>query len=198
MATIWALGDGGLMVWERQPLLVRTIGRWLADRGAFNFASDEVVYFSYGRFFFLVYLLLIPTLMACHARYGGENKGGQRWYKLLLLALLAAGLADFVSYGLGIFSDALWSGGFGVEMVALLVVVVAMLGYGRSLLYQPHAPRWLGRLLILAALLVPLMLFEPFLAGYWPNSPVLPLVLGWAFVGLHLWMERGETAVAAV
>lgn len=194
MATVWVYGGGGLIIWERQPLLVRTIGRWLAERGAFSFAANEVVYFSYGRYFFLVYLLLIPTLMACHARYGGEDKGRQRWYKLLLFALLTASIADFVSYGLGIFSDVLWNGGFAVEMVAFLVIVVAMLGYGRSLLHQPHAPRWLGRLLILAALLMPLMLFEPFLAAYLPNSPVLPLVLAWAIIGFHLWLGRGETA----
>jgi len=121
MATIWVY-DNGRLIWERQPLLVRTIGQWWAERGAFSFAEDEIVYFSYGRYFFLVYLLLIPTLMACHNRYGGETKGIQRWYKILLVALIVAGVSDFVSYGLGIFSEVLWRAGFGIEMIALLVV----------------------------------------------------------------------------
>jgi len=185
MATIWAY-DNGRLIWERQPLLVRTIGQWLAELGAFDFAAEEVVYFSYGRYFFLVYLLLIPTLMALHSRYGGANKGQQRWYKILRSALLIAGVGDLVSYGLGIFSEVLWRAGFGVETLALVMVVVATMGYSRSLHQQPSAPRWLGWLLTIAAILVPAMFFERFLTAYWPNSPVLPLVLAWAIVGVHL------------
>jgi len=64
MATIWVYDNGRFIIWERKPLLVRTIGQWLAEQGAFTFAAKEVVYFSYGRYFCLVYLLLIPTLMA--------------------------------------------------------------------------------------------------------------------------------------
>lgn len=83
MATIWVY-DGGRLVWEQKPLLVRTIGQWLADQGAFTFAAEEVVYHSYGRYFFLVYLLLIPTVMAVHHRYATENKRHHCWYKILL------------------------------------------------------------------------------------------------------------------
>ncbi len=36
-------------------------------------------------------------------------------------------LSDFVSYGLGTFSEVLWSAGLGVEMLALVVVIVATL-----------------------------------------------------------------------
>lgn len=185
MATIWVYNNGYL-IWERQPLLVRTIGQWLAEQGAFDFAPEEVVYFSYGRYFFLVYLLLIPTLMALNGRYSNGNKGQQRWYKILLGALTVAGISDFVSYGLGIFSEILWRVGFGVEILALLVIIVATVGYGRSLLQQPLTPHWLGWLLIIAAILVPAMFFEKFLTAYWPNSPVLPLVLAWAIVGVYL------------
>jgi hypothetical protein len=185
MATIWVY-NGGFLIWERKPLLVRTIGHWLAERGAFSFADEEVVYFSYGRYFFLVYLLLIPTLMALNGRYNNGNKRHQRWYKILLGALTVAGISDFVSYGLGIFSEILWRVGFGVEILALLVIIVATVGYGRSLLQQPLTPHWLGWLLIIAAILVPAMFFEQVLAGYWPNSPILPLVLAWAIVGVHL------------
>jgi hypothetical protein len=184
MATIWVYNNGRLL-WERQPLLVRTIGQWLAERGAFDFAPEEVVYFSYGRYFFLVYLLLIPTLIACHNRYGGEAKGVQTRYIILRYGMLVAGVGDFVSYGLGIFSEILWRAGFGVEILALLVIIMATVGYGRSLLQQPLTPRWLGWLLIIASILVPAMFFEKFLTAYWPNSPVLPLVLAWAIVGVH-------------
>jgi hypothetical protein len=100
--------------------------------------------------------------------------------------MLVAGVGDFVSYGLGIFSEILWRAGFGVEILALLVIIMATVGYGRSLLQQPLTPYWLGWLLIIAAILVPAMFFEKFLTAYWPNSPILPLVLAWAIVGAHL------------
>ncbi len=185
MATIWVYGNG-FMVWEQKPLLVRTAGQWLAVQGAFDFAEQEVVYFSYGRYFFLVYLLLIPTLMVFHKRLGCEDKWCQRWYKILLYALLLAGICDFVSYGLGVFAQLLWQVGFMLELLALMVIVVATLFYGRSLLKKPIIPRWPGWLLILAAILVLPMFFEQFLSAYWPNSPVLPLVLTWSVIGLYL------------
>lgn len=46
----------------------------------------------------------------------------------------------------------------------------------------------------MTAILVPLMLFERVLTGYWPNSPVLLLVLAWAIIGVYLYVERGKTA----
>lgn len=191
MATIWVLGNG-YMVWEQKPLLVRTIGQWLAAQGAFSFAEQEVVYFSYGRYFFLVYLLLIPTLMAFHKHFGCEDKGCRRWYKILLYALIIAGISDFVSYGLGIFAQFLWQAGFMVELLALATVVVANLFYGRSLLQKPINPRWPGWLLIVAAILVLPMFFERFLSAYWPNSPVLPLVLAWSVIGVYLGFHSQE------
>ncbi len=185
MATIWVY-DGGRLIWNQQPLLVRTVGRWLAEQGAFAFAAEEVVYHSYGRYFFLVYLLLIPTLMAVHHRYASENKRHRRWYKILSYALLLAAISDYVSYGLGIFSSFLWQMGFGLEMLALLVVIVASVFYGWGWQQQANTPRWLGWLLIVSAILVPPMFFERALTGYWPNSPVLPLVLAWAGIGVCL------------
>lgn len=188
MATIWVY-DGGRLIWEQKPLLVRTIGQWLAEQGAFTFAAEEVVYHSYGRYFFLVYLLLIPTVMAVHHRYATENKRHRRWYKILSYALLVAAVSDYVSYGLGIFSSFLWQMGFGLEMLALLVVIVASVFYGWACHQQANTPRWLGWLLIVSAILVPPMLFEPVLASYWPNSLVLPLVLAWAGIGVYLRFE---------
>lgn len=126
------------------------------------FDTEEVVYFFYGRYFFIVYLLIIPTLIVFQKRY----QGSQKKHRILLYAYLVAGLADFTSYGLGVFSPTLWRVGFGVKLLVLLVIIVVSVIYSRYLLQWPATSRWLGWLLIITAILVPLMLFEPFLAGY--------------------------------
>jgi hypothetical protein len=126
------------------------------------FDTEEVVYFFYGRYFFIVYLLIIPTLIVFQKRY----QGNQKKHRILLYAYLVAGLADFTSYGLGVFSPTLWRVGFGVKLLVLLVIIVVSVIYSRYLLQWPATSRWLGWLLIITAILVPLMLFEPFLAGY--------------------------------
>jgi hypothetical protein len=133
MATIWRYEGIGAPTWQAQPLLVKTIGRWWAERGAFTFAPAEVVYFSYGRTFFLVYLLIIPGLMALHGRQARAGTAilsvHQRRYTILLVSLLAADL-------------------------------------------------------------MPFMLFDPLLVGYWPNGPMFPVSLTWALIGMYLWVKR--------
>jgi hypothetical protein len=203
MATIWQYNGSLAPFWKFTPLVVRGIGRWWAERGAFTFAAPDIVYFSYGRYFFLVYLLIILGLVALHARLvtavGGEvPRFYRRSYRLLLFSLLLACLSDFVSYGLGIFSDLLWSYGFGVELISLLGVLLSTLLYGVSLLRLRILPAWAGWLLMTAALLMPVMVVEQVLIAYWPNGPVLPISLAWAILGIYMLMTRptGEVIIS--
>lgn len=106
MATIWVY-NRGFLIGERQPLLIRTIGHWLAERGAFSFANEDVVYFSYGRSLLQQPHTTLAQLAAHHRRHSCTA-----------------------------------------------------------------------------------MFFEKSLTAYWPNSPVLSLVLAWAIVGVHLLVHQ--------
>jgi hypothetical protein len=61
------------------------------------------LYFGYGRFFFLVYLLILLGLIAllrAHIwRAGQLHQPASRAYGVLLVSLIVAAVGDFASYG---------------------------------------------------------------------------------------------------
>src|SRR5262245_40035423 len=116
MATI-GICQGNCPHWESQPLVIRTLGHAAATQGWLSFADPDILYFAYGRFFFLVYVLLILGFMALHRahlqRVVKSHQIAYRAYLLLLTSLIVAAIGDFTSYGIGVFSQAAWRYGFG-------------------------------------------------------------------------------------
>lgn len=74
----------------------------------------------------------------------------------------------------------LWSGGFAIEILAMLALVLSTLVFSVSNLLSARAPRRVSAVLLLA--IVSLPPFNGFLTDYWPNALIVPLSIGWAAV----------------
>jgi hypothetical protein len=200
MATIGICG-GSCSSWEDQPLVVRTLGRVVADQGWLSFAAPDTLYFSYGRFFFLVYVLVILGLMALDRaqiqRVAQQSRRGNRAYQVLLVSLVVAALGDFTSYGIGVFSEAAWRVGFGIEMVAWFGIMLGALLYGIALLQRRAVHPTIVWLLIVAALLMPATFFDKILVQYAPNAQLLPFAVVWPIVGVYLLASRRSGSIGS-
>jgi hypothetical protein len=189
MATI-GICRGNCPLWENQPLVIRTLGRAAANQGWLSFAEPDTLYFGYGRFFFLVYLLIVLGLIALQRahlqRVVQSHQFAYRAYLMLLTSLIVAAVGDFTSYGIGIVSRAAWRYGFGIEVVAWFGVMLGTLLYGIAILRQHVFHSVIGWLLILAALLLPATFFDRFLVHYAPNAQLLPFAVVWPIVGMYL------------
>jgi len=193
MATI-GICRGRCASWLDQPLIIRTLGRAAADQGWLSFAAPDTLYFGYGRYFFLVYALIMPGLVALHRaqsqRVAQQHLLADRAYRLLIGSLMVAALGDFTSYGIGVHYEAAWRYGFGVEVAAWLGVMLGALSYGIAILRQRALHPFIGWLLILAALLMPATFFDRFLVRYAPNAQLLPFAVVWPIVGIYLLAGR--------
>lgn len=189
MATI-GICRGSCPSWAEQPLVIRTLGRAVADQGWVSFAAPDTLYFGYGRLFFLVYALIILGLIALQRtqirRAAQPRQLARRGYLVLLVSLIVAALGDFISYGIGVFSQAAWRYGFGAEVVAWLGVMLGALLYGIAILQQHAIHPVMGWLLILAALLMPATFLDRILVHYAPNAQLLPFAVVWPIVGIYL------------
>jgi hypothetical protein len=119
----------------------------------------------------------------------------RRAYLVLLVSLLVAALGDFTSYGIGVFSQAAWRYGFGVEMLAWLGIMLGSLLYGIALLQQHAFHPVLGWMLILAAILMPATFFDRILVHYAPNAQLLPFAVVWPLVGVYLLVSRRSGSI---
>jgi hypothetical protein len=132
-------------------------------------------YDFWGRFFFLVYLAMLPAALALGPN-SRESRVGRLGFRLLVGGLLVALVADVAAYwSHGTALDVLWSAGFGVELLGLLAILVGMtlLGVDESM----RGTRLAGMAVIIGALLaVP----ATFFVGYIPHGPVLPLTIALA------------------
>jgi len=198
MATI-GICRGSCPSWADQPLVIRTLGRAVADHGWLSFAAPDTLYFGYGRFFFLVYVLIILGLIALQRaqiqRVARQRQLTNRAYLVLLVSLVVAALGDFTSYGIGVFSQAAWRYGFGVEVVAWLGVMLGALLYGIAILQQHVFHPVIGWLLVLAALLMPATFFDRILVHYAPNAQLLPFAVVWPIVGVYLLASRHSGSI---
>ena len=193
MATI-GICRGYCPFWAGQPLVIRTLGRAAANQGWLSFAAPDTLYFGYGRFFFLVYVLIIFGVIALHRahiqRVAQPRQLAHQAYRVLLVSLIVAALGDFTSYGIGVFSQAAWRYGFGVEVVAWLGVMLGTLLYGIAILQRRAFHPVIGWLLILAALLMPATFFDRMLVHYAPNAQLLPFAVVWPIVGVYLFSSK--------
>lgn len=198
MATI-GICQGNCPFWEGQPLVIRTLGRVAVDQGWLSLAAPDILYFRYGRFFFLVYVLIILGFIGLHhahrQRVIQSHQLNHRAYVMLLVSLIIAAVGDFTSYGIGVSSQAAWRFGFGVEVVAWLGVMLGTLLYGITILLQHAFHPVMGWLLILAALLMPATFFDRFLVHYAPNAQLLPFAVVWPIVGVYLLSSRPSGSI---
>lgn len=176
--------------WSTQPMVVRTVGRYLAERGAFDLAGGTSAYFAYGRFFPLVYLGLALGLAALHgrrARSAAPITPALRWsYRAALGGLVLAGLGDFASYVIGAWSPTAWSVGFGVEVLAWLVAAPGLMAYGLVALRDGAFPTWVGWAVVAAGVGIPLAFLDSGLIRYMPNRHLLVAALMWTALGVFL------------
>ena len=198
MASLWAYESG--IGWHNASLLERTVGPTLESWGALSFGnplslawdgsviSEGTAYKVYGKVFFLVYLLMLPIVRHVHnlQKDSAPSKWGHRTWRALWVGLVVATWADAVSYwgvslpGLG--GDSVWGGGFGVEILAVLVVLVSTTVYGVVSLRLRVVPLWAS---VLLAVIFPICV--AILAGvttYVPNGVVVPMSLIWASMGV--------------
>ena len=199
MATIWNFPKSSLdAFWQRTPFVVRTVGHLLVQQGID--LNSESVYFQVGRYFFLVYLSMIVGLYAFHSRVKSETssipKSVSISYMLLLVSLSIVAIGDFISYGLGVFSDFLWRFGFAAESLIFLMVLLGSIWYGAALIRAKIGLSTSGGLLIAASLLAPVLAFEDIFIGYLPNGPVLPYIVAWSVIGLQTTFRTPITSIA--
>jgi hypothetical protein len=204
MAAVWVYDPPGT-VWRTKSLVVRTFGPTLESSGALTVGSgvfEDAGYEVYGKGFFLVYLAMVPIVRYVHRRY--RNGGGRsRWelwpWRLMYGALLVAALGDFASYwGIslpGLVGDILWSGGFGIELLASAVLLVSTTVYGVVSLRLRVVPLWASLLLVGVIPLGILTLGN--VVAYVPNGYAVPLGIVWALIGVWALLQP-EEAVATV
>jgi hypothetical protein len=193
MASVQHVGED----WATGTLLQRLVGPALEAAGLLTIGgSSEAAYEIYGKGFFLVYLLMVPAVIALHrvqTAAGRATRVAERSYRALFVALVTALTADWVSYwGIsvpGAVGQFLWTAGFLVEMLALLVLVMATLVYGVISLRLRVVPPGLAVLLISA--LPTAVAVTVLITDYVPNSIVLPWSMAWAVIGAWIW-RRGR------
>jgi hypothetical protein len=143
---------------------------------------------------------MIVGLYAFHSRVKSETssipKSVSISYRLLLVSLSIVAIGDFISYGLGVFSDFLWRFGFAVEFFVFLVVILGSILYGAALRRANIGLSVYGGLLIAASLLAPVMAFEGIFIGYLPNGPVLPYIVAWSVIVLQTTFRTPITSIA--
>jgi hypothetical protein len=127
---------------------------------------------------------MLPAVRAVPGRLG--RRGGLDVVRVsagaICGAVVAALVGDFASYWgvslTGRLGQLLWGGGFVLEMLALLVLMVGMAVYGVAAARTGRVSRTVGALLSGAVLaVIPTVVF---VTNYVPNGIVLPLSLAWA------------------
>ena len=196
MATI-GLCNGICASWADKPLIIRAVGPWLAQQGWLSVAPGDVLYFTYGRYFVLVYVCIGLGLTGLHqlqTRYvQSVNRFTRFSYWLLLGSLLIAAGGDFVSYGMGVISPRAWRAGFGLEMFAWMGVIAGSVLYGIAMLRLHVLPPWTGWILMLGGILLPCMFFDRTFVMYWPNAQLLPYSFAWTILGGYQLLQRFST-----
>ena len=149
-------------------------------------------YYFYGRMFFLVYLAAIVGLVGLHTLHARAGARERLWFRLVVGGLGLALAGDVVAYwgGRGDISESPVQGlGFTVEMLAVLVVLVSSVFYGRIMQRGNVIPTWVAWLFPLAG---PTAIPAVWLTGYIPHGAILPLSLAVAIAGYVL-VTRGES-----
>ena len=181
----------------------RTFGPGLESAGALSFGrADLGPYEFYGKGFFLVYLGMVPITWLVHQRFrkaGGHSRWELWTWRVMWVSLVVAAVGDFASYwGVslpGAVGEGLWSGGFGVEMLATAALLVSTTLYGALSLKLRIAPVWASILLIAVIPLAAVTLGN--VVAYIPNGYAVPLSLVWAAISVWLVLQAQEAVAPA-
>jgi hypothetical protein len=185
-AFIWSGVDSPPLVLAFRPLL-ELAGR-IHDTFGPRLGLDE--YYFYGRMFFLVYLAAIAGLVGLHVLQSRAGRWERTWFRVVLVGLAVALSGDIVAYwgGRGDVSESPVQGlGFTVEMLAVLVVLIGSVFYGRVTLHAGRVPGVAAWLLVIAG---PVAVPVVFLTEYIPHGAVLPFSLAIAVTGYFLLTRR--------
>lgn len=195
MASVWE-SDG--VVWSTtEGLVTRVFGPTLESWGALTFGSEGLPYEVYGKFFVFVYLLMLPIVRYVHVLQSPSSNSAweRRTWRVLWVSLIVAAVGDAMSYwGISLpdpVGEALWGGGFMVELLTLFVVLVSTTVYGIVLIRIRVVPIWSA---VLLTAIIPILWFS--LAGltwYLPNGVVAPLSIVWASIGAWVLVARPAT-----
>lgn len=162
----------------------------------FDFASPEVVYATYGKLYFLVFLGFLLGLIGLYARRRDHTGRLERWGFYLSFAGLAFNLFGNVLdywYGGGIGNSTPDFLGFLLgTLLGMLLLVVGAAMLGVSLL-RAGTPFRLGAWLLILSLPGIMALF--FLGfGNVPSGPALWFSFVWLALGYSLRFAKGEDA----
>ena len=173
------------MNWEQSRLILRLFGPMLESAGLLDFAPDFVVYRTYGRLFFPVYLLFIPMLSALHQVQFGESGKSNKTYRIFRVSLVVGAVTDAIAYWgvTGPESNPIQGMAFMIELVALLVILVGLTLYGIATLERGLLPRWLAWLILLSG---PAGIWLSIsVIGYVPNGTLFPMAIAWITLGIR-------------
>lgn len=181
-------------------MLGDTLGVVLTPILAYLWAVYSDAYLIYGKTYFLVYLGCLAGLMGLNA----QRKGSPRRPKTekLGMSITFAGLAtslmgDILAYwgdslGGELIADgeftAVQAGGFGIEMLGLLLLLIGSVILGVTYLRASVLPRLPAWLLILAGPGGVLLS-----ALHAPGGTMLLFCFAWIAIGYALWAGKGRT-----
>ena len=199
MASVWEYDES--VVWSTtEGLVTRVFGPILESWGALSFGSGDLPYEVYGKFFVIVYLLMLPIVRYVHVLQttSATSAWERRTWRVLWIALIVAAVGDAMSYwGISlpeVVGEFLRGAGWMVELLALPVVLVSMTVYGIVSIRIRVIPLWSA---VLLTAIIPILWFS--LAGltwYLPNGVVVPMSIIWASIGAWVLVARPATPAA--
>lgn len=152
----------------------------------FTFAPPYTVYQTYGKGFFLVFLLFLTGLLGLRAQVHERiDPRGHLGLRIALIGLVLSLIGNVSDYWLGENIPRLISViGFviGTE-IGYLVYLGGALLLGRAILRRDLLPRWIMWALVSAPLLG--IFFTP-LIGQIPSGFIFPISLSWVVIGYAL------------
>lgn len=156
-----------------------------------GFGTHGEVYATYGKVFFLVYLLFMIGLVSLHARLDGyAGRLERRGFQIVLLGLVMNLMGNVADYWFGdeILHESLRGLIFTLGTgLGTLVYVIGSVLLGVAILRTRVLPRWSGWTLITAPTLG--IVLGLWLVEHLPSALVLPVGLGWILLGYTLWSE---------
>lgn len=199
MASVWVFGP--LVYWDSTSLLTRLVGPTLESWGALSFGAENTPYEVYGKAFVLVYLLMLPIVRYVQVlhRESSLSKLEPNVWRFMWIALITAAVGDGVSYwGISVpdpVGQVLWRGGFLIEALALLVVLVSTTVYGIVSMRTRLIPIWAS---ILLTAVIPIGVGTlVVVSDYLPNAFVVPMSIIWALVGAWVLISHVQQPTSA-
>lgn len=161
-----------------------------------TFAPPEVVYQTYGKGFFLVFLLFLAGLLGLRAQaHLGLDPRGKLGFNIIFIGLVLSLVGNVSDYWLGeSVARPISIVGFviGTE-IGYLVYLAGALLLGRALLRTSLLPHWSLWPLMVAP---PLGIFFTALIGQIPSGLIFPISLSWLIMGYALRSDQDAATLA--